>query len=68
MKVYVISLARAADRRKFMKKQLDKLGEDRTDYSGRLTKTYSAMQTQLLKFKATQSYLEQQISVWSKSD
>ncbi len=50
-----------------LQKQLDKLGEDRTDYSGRLTKTYSAMQTQLLKFKATQSYLDQQISVWNNS-
>ena len=45
-------------------KQLDRVNEQKTDYSSRLTTTYAAMQGQLLKFKATQSYLEQQISMW----
>jgi flagellar hook-associated protein 2 len=48
-------------------KQLDKLSLDRTDYTAQLTKTYSAMQTRLLQFKATQSYLEQQIQAWNSS-
>jgi len=47
--------------------QLDKLGDQRQAYSEQLTKTYSAMQSRLLQFKATQSYLEQQIAVWNKS-
>lgn len=48
-------------------KQLDKLDQQRTDYSAQLTKTYSAMQAKLTAFKATQSYLEQQIKVWNGS-
>lgn len=53
----------------------DKLGKDYTDqmtkltdskaaYSDQLTTTYAAMQTKLLQFKATQSYLEQQVAAW----
>jgi len=49
-------------------KQLEKLDQQRTDYSAQLTKTYAAMQTKLTAFKATQSYLEQQIKVWNGSD
>ena len=49
-------------------KQLDKLDQQRTDYSAQLTKTYAAMQAKLTAFKATQSYLEQQIKVWNGSD
>jgi flagellar hook-associated protein 2 len=45
-------------------KQLDKVNEDKTSYSDRLTTTYAAMQGKLLQFKATQSYLEQQIAMW----
>ncbi|MBT2186474.1 flagellar filament capping protein FliD [Sphingobium nicotianae] len=52
---------------KSLQTQLDKIGTDRTDYSDRLTKTYSAMQTQLLKIKSTQSYLDQQIAQWNSS-
>ena len=47
--------------------QLDKLSDQRSAYSDQLTKTYSAMQTRLLQFKATQSYLEQQIAAWNNS-
>ncbi len=46
-------------------KQLDKLNQDKTSYSDRLTTTYAAMQSKLLQFKATQSYLEQQIAMWN---
>lgn len=46
-------------------KQIEKLGQGRADYTTQLTKTYSAMQTRLLQFKATQSYLEQQIQAWN---
>lgn len=48
-----------------LQKQLDKLSEDRGQYSESLTKTYSAMQSQLLKLKSTQSYLDQQIKSWN---
>ncbi|MET0241798.1 MAG: flagellar filament capping protein FliD [Sphingobium sp.] len=48
--------------------QLEKLDVSMTSYETQLTKTYSAMQTQLLAFKATQSYLTQQISVWNGND
>lgn len=48
--------------------QLTKLDESMTKYSDQLTKTYSAMQTQLLALKSTQTYLTQQISVWTNSN
>lgn len=50
-----------------LQKQLDKLSEDRTDYSDRLTKTYAAMQAQLSRLNATKSYLEQQVKAWNSS-
>lgn len=46
-------------------KQLDRVNEDRSNYSARLTQTYTAMQSRLLQFKATQSYLEQQVAIWN---
>lgn len=48
--------------------QLEKLDEDMTDYETRLTSIYSAMQTKLSALNATQSYLQQQIDAWNKSD
>ncbi len=48
--------------------QLDKLDRQMTDYQAQLTKVYSAMETRLTALKATQSYLEQQIEIWNKSD
>ncbi len=51
-----------------LQSQLDKLGTDRSNFSTQLTKTYTAMQTRLLQFKATQSYLEQQITVWNNKN
>jgi flagellar hook-associated protein 2 len=49
-------------------KDLEKLDEQMTNYQDRLTQTYSAMQTRLLALKATQTYLTQQISVWTNSN
>ncbi|WHO38259.1 flagellar filament capping protein FliD [Sphingobium sp. AP49] len=48
--------------------QLEKLDEDMADYETRLTSIYSAMQTKLSALNATQSYLQQQIDAWNKSD
>ncbi len=48
-------------------KQLDRVNEDKANYTDRLTKTYTAMQSKLLQFKATQSYLEQQIAAWNNN-
>jgi flagellar hook-associated protein 2 len=50
-----------------LQKQLDNIGEDRSHYSEQLTKTYSVMQSQLLRLKSTQSYLDQQIKAWNSS-
>ncbi|MCE7795638.1 flagellar filament capping protein FliD [Sphingobium sufflavum] len=46
-------------------KQTEKLDASMENYEAQLTKTYSAMQTQLASIKATQSYLEQQIAIWN---
>lgn len=49
---------------------MDRLAEldTRMDtYEAQLTKTFSAMQTRLLAFKATQSYLDQQIEIWKNN-
>lgn len=53
---------------KTYQKQLDKVNEDKADYTERLTVTYSTMQSRLLQFKATQSYLEQQIAMWQNKN
>lgn len=45
--------------------QLDKLDTDKSNYSDQLTTTYTTMQTRLLQFQATQSYLKQQIAAWN---
>lgn len=43
--------------------------EEREDaYKSRLERQFSAMETRLSLLKATQSYLKQQIDMWSKSD
>ncbi|MBO9576007.1 MAG: flagellar filament capping protein FliD [Sphingobium sp.] len=46
---------------------INKINEQKSSYSEQLTKTYGAMQTKLLQFKATQSYLEQQIAAWKNN-
>jgi flagellar hook-associated protein 2 len=45
----------------------ERLDEQMGSYEERLTLTYTAMQTKLLALKATQTYLTQQISVWTNS-
>lgn len=53
---------------KDLSEQLDKLNEQMTDYQAQLSKVYDAMGTRLAALKATQSYLEQQVAMWTKSD
>ncbi len=53
---------------KSYQEKLDKINESRTNYAAQLTKTYTAMQSRLLQFKATQSYLEQQIAIWNNKN
>jgi flagellar hook-associated protein 2 len=45
---------------------ITKISAQKAAYSEQLTKSYSTMQSRLLAFKATQSYLEQQIAAWQK--
>ena len=49
-------------------KQLEDLNDQMTDYQAQLSKVYTAMETRLSAMKATQSYLEQQVAMWTKSD
>lgn len=50
-------------------KAMEKLNSQMSDYETRLTTLYTAMGTKLAALKATQSYLEQQVSIWTnKSD
>lgn len=53
--------------KKELAKQLDKLNSDMTDYEERLSVVYTKMDAQLSAFKATQSYLEQQVKMWTNS-
>lgn len=48
--------------------QLEDLDERMVNYRDQLTKVYSVMETRLSAFRATQSYLEQQIEVWNNSN
>lgn len=48
--------------------QLTKITDQSDAYRDRLTTQFSAMSTRVAAYKATQSYLEQQIAVWTKSD
>ncbi|MCK0530935.1 flagellar filament capping protein FliD [Sphingobium agri] len=48
--------------------QLEKLNEQMTDYQAQLSKIYTNMEKRLSAFKATQTYLEQQVAMWTKSD
>lgn len=49
-------------------KQVEKLDSDMTDYEEKLSVVYSRLDGQLAAFKATQSYLKQQVDLWTKSD
>lgn len=46
-------------------KQLDNLNNDMSDYQDQLNTVYTAMNAKLSALRATQSYLDQQISIWS---
>ncbi|MDP1028220.1 flagellar filament capping protein FliD [Sphingomonas sp. KR1UV-12] len=48
--------------------QQTKAGTDATAMSTRLTQQYAAMDTRVAAYKASQTFLEQQIKVWTKSD
>jgi flagellar hook-associated protein 2 len=45
--------------------QLEKIEEREDAYKARLEKQYGALEAKLAAFKATQSYLEQQIKLWT---
>ena len=47
--------------------QLTKLDTQMTNYEAQLTKIYAALDTRLTALKATQSYLDQQVKVWTNS-
>lgn len=47
--------------------QLEALDTRMESYEAQLTKTFGAMQTRLLAFKATQTYLDQQIQIWNNN-
>jgi len=46
--------------------QRTKLTSDQSAYSDRMTSQFTAMNTRVAAFKATQSYLTQQINIWTK--
>lgn len=48
--------------------QLEKLDLDMERYEARTAAAFSAMDTQLATLKATQSYIDQQIKVWTNSE
>ncbi|QJU57325.1 flagellar filament capping protein FliD [Sphingomonas sp. AP4-R1] len=47
--------------------QKTKIADDSANYRDRLTTQFAAMNTRVAAYKATQSYLEQQVAVWTKS-
>lgn len=53
---------------KDLAKQLEDLNDQMTDYEAQLSKVYNAMGTRLAAMKATQTYLQQQVAMWTKSD
>lgn len=50
-----------------LQSKLDKIDEDMTAYEEQLNTSYSKLQTKLLQFKATQSYLTAQIDAWNSN-
>ena len=50
-----------------LSKQLEKLDENMGDYEERLSTVYTAMGSKLAALKATQSYLDQQVKIWTNS-
>ncbi|MFZ2997966.1 flagellar filament capping protein FliD [Sphingobium sp.] len=64
---FTLSQAKYKTLAETLTKQLDKLDTQMTDYEARLTTIYSKMDTRITALKATQSYLEQQVAMWTKS-
>ncbi|AUW57980.1 flagellar hook protein [Sphingobium sp. SCG-1] len=62
------SSAKYDNLKKAYAEQLEKLNADMENYEERLSAVYSAMDTKLAALKATQSYLDQQIKVWTGSN
>jgi flagellar hook-associated protein 2 len=52
-------------RQKTLNEQLEKIETRETAYRARLEKQYSGLDSKLAAFKATQSYLEQQVEIWN---
>ncbi|CAH0349883.1 MULTISPECIES: flagellar filament capping protein FliD [unclassified Sphingobium] len=48
--------------------QLEKLDKDMDAYEARTSAAFAAMDTKLAALKATQSYIEQQVKVWTNSN
>ena len=57
-----------SDRDKSLADQLSKVETREAAYKARLEKQYAALDVKLNAFKATQSYLEQQIKMWTNSN
>ena len=53
--------------KKALVKDQERLDTQISNYEDRLTNTYGKMQAQLTTLKATQTYISQQISVWTSS-
>ena len=51
--------------KKTLAEQLEKIEEREDAYRARLEKQYGALDAKLAAFKATQTYLEQQIKLWT---
>lgn len=47
--------------------QRTKMQSDEADYQTRLTNQFASMNTQVTNYKSIQSYLEQQVAVWTQS-
>ncbi|SEH16350.1 flagellar hook-associated protein 2 [Sphingopyxis sp. YR583] len=53
------------EKKENLAEQLEKIEEREEAYKKRLEKQYGSLEARLASFKATQSYLEQQIKLWS---
>lgn len=62
------SKARYEKMKESLDEQLEKLDRDMDNYEQRTAAVFAAMDTQLAALKATQSYMTQQIAMWSNSD
>lgn len=61
------SKSKYAQLQKDLSAQLTKLDKDMSDYQDQLSTVYTKLATQLNAFKATQTYLKQQVDLWTNS-